>query len=61
MLCNSFSLKHLSMTTCKFQLIIARALQGYVCLRKKDTGYQKSVVKTLFNVFLLVKTEWQNV
>ena len=34
MLRNSFSLKHLSMALRTFELIVARTLQGYVCLRK---------------------------
>ena len=50
------------MDTGTFELVLARASQGYVCLRKKDTRYQKkSVVKTLLNIFLTVKREWPNV
>ena len=35
----AFSLKHLSMVTGNFELIVAQALQGYVCLLNYDTGY----------------------
>ena len=38
---NSFSLKHLSMATGNFWIIVASALQCYVCLQKLDTGYSQ--------------------
>ena len=54
MLRNGFSLKHLSMVMFRWFTRLG--------LFTKDTGYQKkSVVKTLLNIFLTVKTEWPNV
>ena len=42
-----------------FELTVAKALQGYVCLRKQDVRYRikRRVVKTLLNILITVKME----
>ena len=51
---NSFSLKHLSMATGNFWTYVARALQGYACLSKKDAGYPKRKCSENLNILLTV-------
>ena len=51
-----FSLKHLSMATGCFWNYCGQSLAGLSLFTEVDTGYQKkSLVKTLLNIFLIVK------
>ena len=58
MLRNSFSLKHLSMATGNF---VARAFQGYVCLRNTIQDITKKCSENFIEYFSYKKKEWPNV
>ena len=61
MLRNSFSLKHLSMITENFWTYCGQGLVGSSLFTEARYRIEKSVVKTLLNIFLTAKTEWPNV
>ena len=62
MLRNDFSLKHLSTITSNFWTYCGQSLAG-LCLftEVKYKIWRESLMKTLLNIFINIKTEWPNV
>ena len=62
MLHNSFSLKHLAIATSNFWTYFGQNLAGlYLLSEVRYRISQKSVLKTLLNILIIVKMKWPNV